>query len=140
MSEQLLVRLTKQNRSREMYSPMRGNTRKQKYTSAFDKHCLLVQEFKRSCTIFVVLVVFRRIDEYISLDLFYFDIRRLCHGIMARAYDLVILHAEPGTDHIINTFHVNRNHNTGTGPRSSMHEKLAGLWRSGAGESRNLLL
>ena len=84
--------------------------------------------------------MFRRIDEYISLDMFCFDVRRFCQGIMARAYGLVILHGKPGTDHIINTFHVSRNHNTGTGLRSSMHEKLAGLWRSGAGESRNLLL
>ena len=38
MSKQLLVRLTKWNRSRETDSPMRRNTRKQQYTSAFDKH------------------------------------------------------------------------------------------------------
>ena len=57
MSEQLLVRLTKQNRFREMYSPM---GRKQQYTSAFDKTCLLRNDLlptednfcrKRSCTI-----------------------------------------------------------------------------------------
>ena len=35
MSEQRLVRLTKQNRSGEMYSPMLRNTRKQHYTSVF---------------------------------------------------------------------------------------------------------
>ena len=37
MNEQLLARLTKQNRSREMYSSMRRNTRKQYHTSAFHK-------------------------------------------------------------------------------------------------------
>ena len=36
MSEQLLMRLTKPNRSGEMYSPMRRNTRKQQYANAFD--------------------------------------------------------------------------------------------------------
>ena len=37
MSEQLLVRFTKWNRSREMYSPMQLNARKPQHSSAFAK-------------------------------------------------------------------------------------------------------
>ena len=77
MSEQLLVRLTKQNRSGETYSPIRQNTRQQWNTNAFNRKLpssVAPEEdnFLPKVLVFHCFLVFCRTGEYISLDLFYY--------------------------------------------------------------------
>ena len=66
MSEHLLLRLAKQNSSREMYSPIR-HIKKIKNTSAF---LTPDGDLVSKALVFFIFFMCRRIGEYISLELF----------------------------------------------------------------------
>ena len=68
MSEHLLLRLAKQNSSREMYSPIR-HIKKIKNTSAF---LTPDGDLVSKALVFFIFFMCRRIGEYISLELFCF--------------------------------------------------------------------